>query len=118
MPHTYLITDISVKSLIEFIDDINSRNTNNDITMDDLFIKAAGKVCAELPDSNSQWNGTSIRSFKNANVSFVVSTGNGYVTPTVPQADSLTISKISQIRKNLVQKVKDDKLEANDTTVC
>ena len=87
------------------------------ISINDMFIKASAMALRLVPDVNSQWTGTAIRKFTNADVSVAVSTDTGLITPIIFQADRKNLNEISKSMKDLADRAKAGKLKPHEFQV-
>lgn len=89
----------------------------NKITFNDIFIKAVGRASTKFPQARSQWYGDFIRTFEQVDVAFAVDTGDGLITPIVPNVPRLRLSKLSGLSKELISKARNNKLAPQEYQV-
>ena len=111
VPHYYINITADVSDLI------NLRKTLNDsgiidtkITVNDLIVKAVACAMANVPEINVIWNESTIRQFKNVDISVAVAIEGGIFTPVIRNADTKTVSSISKEIKELAALAKTGKL--------
>ena len=94
-----------------------NKEAKTKISFNDIFIKAAALACVEVPEVNSQWQGTVIRRFKNADVSVAVDTGSGLITLIIFNANSKGLNEISLSMKDLADRAKKNALKPHEFIV-
>jgi pyruvate dehydrogenase E2 component (dihydrolipoamide acetyltransferase) len=77
-------------------------------------IKAASLSCLKIPETNSQWNGNTIRKFKNVDMSVAVQTDAGLITPIIFNANNKGLGQIATEVKQLAEKAKSNKLQPKE----
>lgn len=87
------------------------------ISFNDLIIKAASLACRDVPEVNSWWNGETIRTFKDVDISVAVDIGEGLITPIIRSANKKGLLEISGQMKELAQKAKNKKLRPEEYQV-
>lgn len=109
IPHFYLTIDVNMDALI------TARNLlNKKPSLNDFIIKATALALRDMPSVNSSWNVTSIRQWKNVDISVAVSTGEGLITPIIFQADKKSIGTIHEEVKALAEKARNNTLQPNE----
>lgn len=109
IPHFYLTIEINMDALIVARNSLDKKPSFND-----FIIKAAALSLRDIPSVNSSWNGTSIRQWKNIDISVAVSTGEGLITPIIFQADEKSVGIIHEEVKRLAEKAKGNALHPNE----
>jgi len=79
-----------------------------------MIIKAAALAAMKVPETNSSWMGTFIRTHKNVDMSVAVQTEHGLITPIVFSANTKGLSSIAKDVKELAGKAKAQKLKPNE----
>ena len=97
-------------------EDIN-KDSPAKISFNDMIIKAASLACRDVPDVNSQWHGSTIKSFKNADISVAVDIGDGLITPIITNANNRGLLDISSTMKELVDRAKTEQLKPQEYQV-
>mmetsp|Transcript_11319 Transcript_11319/g.9710 ORF Transcript_11319/g.9710 Transcript_11319/m.9710 type:complete len:202 (+) Transcript_11319:897-1502(+) len=113
IPHYYLTSEIVMDNLIKIRGELNKTATTK-ISFNDIFIKAAGLACIDIPEVNSQWLGDKIRRYKNADVSVAVDTGSGLITPIIFGANQKGLNAISNSMKDLAERAKKGALKPQE----
>ncbi|BEP32146.1 MAG: pyruvate dehydrogenase complex dihydrolipoamide acetyltransferase [Wolbachia endosymbiont of Drosophila biauraria] len=114
VPHFYLTVDCQVDKLISLKNEINSADENNEVTINDLIIKAAAFSMKKFPDINSSWIDNKILRYSNIDISIAVALEDGLITPIVKNADKKGILSISKEVKDLVSRARSGKLKPEE----
>lgn len=77
------------------------------ISVNDMLVKAIGLTNIDIPEGNQQWNGKTIRQFKDVDVSVAVATEQGLITPIVTKANEKTLTQIATKTKELITKARE-----------
>jgi len=84
------------------------------ISINDMIIKAASLAASNVPETNSEWRGDSIRRYKNVNMSIAVQTNNGLIVPTVTNTHLKGLEEIASEVKDLATRAKEGKLKPDE----
>eukprot|EP00168_Porphyra_purpurea_P007406 TRINITY_DN1933_c0_g1_i5.p2 TRINITY_DN1933_c0_g1~~TRINITY_DN1933_c0_g1_i5.p2 ORF type:complete len:201 (+),score=93.71 TRINITY_DN1933_c0_g1_i5:242-844(+) len=84
------------------------------VSVNDFVIKAAAAALRKVPEVNAQWKESSIRRFKNVDVSVAVQTERGLITPIVKDADRKGLGEISGDVKALAGKAREGTLQPHE----
>lgn len=118
VPHYYLTAKISIDKLIKLREEINSSFTEqkDKLSLNDFFIKAAAVASMQVPETRSRWDGDNNRILvsKTVDVSFAVDTGNGLITPIVPNAHKLRLRQVGGLTRQLIDKARNNKLKPEE----
>lgn len=122
IPHYYLTTEVTMDTLLALRTKQNAAlaaaaakgGPGGKISVNDFVIKAAAAALRKVPEVNSQWNETSIRRFKNVDVSVAVQTERGLITPIVTDADRKGLGEISADIKALAAKAREGTLQPHE----
>lgn len=82
IPHYYVTVSVNVDNLLKLRSKLNTLSKAK-ISVNDMVIKAASLAAVNVPETNSEWRGDSIRRYKNVNMSVAVQTPNGLIVPVV-----------------------------------
>lgn len=102
IPHFRVVADIETDALNELRERIRRDDQNNEISLNDLMIKACAMALMETPAVNLQWADNEIRQFHSADISVVVAVPEGLSTPIVRDAQVKPVAAISREIKDLV----------------
>lgn len=122
IPHYYLSAEVTMDTLLALRTKQNAAlaaaaakgGPGGKVSVNDFVIKAAAAALRKVPEVNSQWNETSIRRFKNVDVSVAVQTERGLITPIVTDADRKGLSEISADVKALAAKAREGTLQPHE----
>ncbi|MFA5581487.1 MAG: 2-oxo acid dehydrogenase subunit E2, partial [Paracoccaceae bacterium] len=113
IPHYYLRRDIRIDALEEFRGQLNARLEGRGvkISLNDLIVKACAMALQAVPDANVVWAGDRILRMKASDVAVAVALADGGLyTPVLLDADSRSLSSLSQQMKDLAARARDHKL--------
>ena len=113
IPHFYVNVECNVDKLIEIRAELNKHSPVK-ISVNDIIIKACSLACMKVPETNSSWQGNTIRKYKNVDMSIAVQTDNGLITPIIPQANLKGLVEISREMTELKEKAKQNKLKPHE----
>ncbi len=113
IPHFYLNMEINVDKISALRTELNKHSPVK-LSFNDLIIKAASLACIKVPETNSSWQGTFIRKYKNVDMSVAVQTDHGLMTPIIPNANLKGLAQISKEVKELAEKAKERKLKPQE----
>lgn len=122
IPHYYLSAEVTMDTLLALRTKQNAAlaasaakgGPGGKVSVNDFVIKAAAAALRKVPEVNSQWNETSIRRFKNVDVSVAVQTERGLITPIVTDADRKGLGEISADVKALAAKAREGTLQPHE----
>lgn len=110
IPHFYLTIDCKMNNLMELRKELNEISDVK-ISVNDLVIKAAALALAKVPEVNSSWTESAIRTYSNVDISVAVQTPKGLITPIVKNADIKRLGEIAKEVKDLANTAKEGKLK-------
>jgi pyruvate dehydrogenase E2 component (dihydrolipoyllysine-residue acetyltransferase) len=96
IPHFYLFIDVEMSAALAWRVEFNSES-QAEITINDIIVKAAASALAEYRDINAHVAEGSHILRKNINIGVAVSTEEGLLVPVIPDADRKDILEISQV---------------------
>lgn len=115
IPHFYLETDVNVRNLLEFKNNLQSNLNETRISLTDIFIKACAVSLQRHPAVNSRFLDTSVRQYKTVNIGIAVATDNALLAPVIKSCETKTIQQIATERAELVRKAQRKKLSPDET---
>jgi pyruvate dehydrogenase E2 component (dihydrolipoamide acetyltransferase) len=83
-----------VDALLELRRNVNGAAAAK-VSVNDFVLKAVAAALVEVPESNSIWNGDSIRRFESVDIAVAVAVDGGLLTPVLRGVDRLPISAIA-----------------------
>ncbi|CAD8135599.1 unnamed protein product [Paramecium pentaurelia] len=113
IPHYYLTMTVTMDKVLKVREELNKLQKVK-ISVNDFIIKASALALKDIPQANSQWHGTYIRKFANADISIAVATDAGLITPIVFNAGSKGLGTIASTVKELADKAKANKLKPQE----
>jgi len=84
------------------------------ITVTDVLTKVCAQALMRHRDMNVQYTDDALLVFPNADVGIAVAAPQGLVVPVVRAAERLTIAQIAQVRADLVERARENKLRTDD----
>lgn len=116
IPHYYLTSEVNVDKLLKVRSTYNKKLEKSGVklSVNDFIIKAVAVASQKVPEANSAWMDSTIRQFKNVDVSVAVSTDKGLITPIVFEANNKGVVQISLAVKELAAKARQNKLQPQE----
>ncbi len=116
VPHIYLTVDIRLDALLKLRTELNTSLENRGVklSVNDMLIKALALSLIEVPECNVQFAGDQMLKFSRADISVAVSIPSGLITPIITDANTKSVSAISNEMKDLGQRAKDGKLQPHE----
>lgn len=114
-PHFYVTVEINMGKVWEFRKKINEVAPVK-ISFNDLIVKACAVNLPKHPVINSSWQGDTIRTNNDVNISVAVAVPDGLFMPVVRYANMKSLSQINIEVKDLVGRAKQRKLGQEEMT--
>jgi len=116
IPHYYLTVECRMDKIINLRKEINTAYEKEGVklSVNDFIIKAVALACKRVPECNSAWMDTFIRTFHSCDVSVAVDTGNGLITPIVTGVEAKGLAEISLSVKDMATRAKEGKLAPHE----
>jgi pyruvate dehydrogenase E2 component (dihydrolipoamide acetyltransferase) len=116
IPHYYLTVECRMDKIMALRKEINATYEKEGVklSVNDFVIKAVALSCKRVPDCNSAWMETFIRTFHTCDVSVAVDTGSGLITPIVTGVESKGLAEISESVKEMAGRAKVGKLAPHE----
>jgi len=112
-PHFYLTMEVVMDKCMDTRAKIN-KLTETKISFNDFIIKAAAKALTLHPTVNSSWLGDKIRQYHYVNIGVAVAMEEGLVVPVIKNADTKSLSTITNEVRELADKARDRKIQPAD----
>jgi len=116
-PHIYLFTDLNMEKMLIvrgiILEDFE-RQFNVRPSVNDFLIKAVALAIREYPLLNATVRGDEIHVHPEINVGLAVALDDGLIVPAIPRADELGLGTIAQMRVDLVDRAKKEKLKIEE----
>merc|ERR1719427_2474152 len=116
IPHYYLTVECRMDKIMALRKEINATYEKEGVklSVNDFVIKAVALACKRVPDCNSAWMETFIRTFHTCDVSVAVDTGSGLITPIVTGVEAKGLAEISESVKEMAGRAKVGKLAPHE----
>ncbi len=108
-PHSAIVMEADITNAAAF-----HRETQFSYT--EMLIKAVARALLDHRLLNATLEGEQIKVFQDINVGVAVTTKNGLVVPVIKNADKKSLSEISLVLKELLEKARQGKLTKEDLT--
>jgi pyruvate dehydrogenase E2 component (dihydrolipoamide acetyltransferase) len=113
IPHFYLTAEYDVTNLLSLREQINEIEGIK-TSVNDFIVRAAALALRHHPNVNASWGDEAITQHGEIHIGIAVSTPEGLITPVVRNADSKSVTDISNEVRALAEKAKNRKLTPND----
>jgi pyruvate dehydrogenase E2 component (dihydrolipoamide acetyltransferase) len=121
IPHFYLTMDCNIGKLLEAREEINAAAPKNNegkpaykLSVNDFVLKALALALQRVPDSNVSWTEGGMLKHKHSDVGVAVAIPNGLITPIIRQAETKSLSTISNEMKDFAARARARKLKPNE----
>merc|ERR550539_320561 len=116
IPHYYLTVECRMDKIMALRKEINANYEKEGVklSVNDFVIKAVALACKRVPECNSAWMETFIRTFHTCDVSVAVDTGSGLITPIVTGVEAKGLAEISESVKEMAGRAKIGKLAPHE----
>jgi pyruvate dehydrogenase E2 component (dihydrolipoamide acetyltransferase) len=121
IPHFYLTADIEIGALIRLREQANAAapkdadgNPAFKLSVNDFVIKAWAAALQRVPAANAVWAEDRILRFGRSDIGIAVAVEGGLITPLMRNADTKTLSAISQEMKELSARARAKKLKPDE----
>jgi len=108
-PHSTIFMEVDMSKAKKLHEEIR-------VTYTDVVVKVVAKALVEHPVMNSTLKGEEIRVFEDVNIGVAVATEKGLAVPVIRNADKKSLTEISSVLKELVERVREGKLEKDEMT--
>lgn len=108
IPHFYLRRDVRIDALLRLRTELNRQLEPRGVklSVNDFIIKACALALQQVPDCNAVWAGDRILRLKPSDVAVAVAIDGGLFTPVLRDADSKSLSKLSEEMKDLAERAR------------
>jgi pyruvate dehydrogenase E2 component (dihydrolipoamide acetyltransferase) len=113
IPHFYVSIDIDATDLETWWTSAVESDRPG-ITLTDVIVKAAADTLSNYPTLNARLEGDDIITNENVHIGLAVGTDGGLLVPVIDSAESKPLSRITEIRSDIVAAARQGKL-ASDT---
>jgi pyruvate dehydrogenase E2 component (dihydrolipoamide acetyltransferase) len=121
IPHFYLTVDCVIDRLMAAREEINATAPKNKegkpaykLSVNDFVVKALAVALQKIPNANVSWTESGMLKHKHSDIGVAVALPGGLITPIVRNAESKTLSAISNELKDMVARARAKKLKPNE----
>ncbi len=121
VPHFYLTIDCDIGKLLDAREEINASAPKDKdgkpaykLSVNDFVIKALALALQKVPDANASWTDAGMLKHKHSDVGVAVAMPNGLITPIIRNAESKSLSVISNEMKDFAVRARARKLKPNE----
>ena len=121
IPHFYLTVDCDIGKLVAAREEINAAAPkDNDgkpaykLSVNDFVIKALALALQRVPDANVSWSEAGMLKHKHSDVGVAVALPGGLITPIIRNAETKSLSAISNEMKELAARARAKKLKPQE----
>src|SRR5215470_1542171 len=121
IPHFYLTIDCTIDRLLAAREEINAAAPKNKdgkpaykLSVNDFVIKALAIALQRIPDANVSWSEAGMLKHKHSDIGVAVALPGGLITPIVRNAESKSLSAISNEMKDLAARARARKLKPQE----
>jgi pyruvate dehydrogenase E2 component (dihydrolipoamide acetyltransferase) len=121
IPHFYLTVDCDIGKLLEAREEINTAAPKDKdgkpaykLSVNDFVVKALALALQRVPDANVSWTDAGMLKHKHSDIGVAVAMPNGLITPIVRNAETKSLSAISNEMKELAARARARKLKPHE----
>jgi pyruvate dehydrogenase E2 component (dihydrolipoamide acetyltransferase) len=121
IPHFYLTIDCVIDTLMAAREEINASAPKNKegmvaykLSVNDFVVKALALALQKIPDANVSWTESGMLKHKHSDVGVAVALPGGLITPIVRNAETKSLSAISNELRDLVARARSRKLKPQE----
>jgi pyruvate dehydrogenase E2 component (dihydrolipoamide acetyltransferase) len=121
IPHFYLTIDCNIDKLIAAREEINEAAPKDKdgkpawkLSVNDFVIKALALALQRVPDANVSWTEGGMLKHKHSDIGVAVAMPGGLITPIIRNAETKSLSAISNEMKDLAGRARARKLKPNE----
>jgi pyruvate dehydrogenase E2 component (dihydrolipoamide acetyltransferase) len=121
IPHFYLTVDCDIGKLLQAREEINDAAPKDKdgkpaykLSVNDFVIKALALALQRVPDANVSWTEGGMLKHKHSDIGVAVAMPNGLITPIVRNAETKSLSVISNEMRELAVRARDRKLKPHE----
>jgi pyruvate dehydrogenase E2 component (dihydrolipoamide acetyltransferase) len=121
IPHFYLTVDCDIGKLLQAREEINATAPKDKdgkpaykLSVNDFVIKALALALQRIPDANVSWTEAGMLKHKHSDIGVAVAMQNGLITPIIRNAESKSLSVISNEMRELASRARARKLKPQE----
>lgn len=105
-PHFRVQVDAAIDDLLALRKTLNDSNPQARVSVNDMIIKACACALLKVPAVNVQFDGDTVRQFRDADIAVAVALDDGLITPIVRRANKKGLIEISNEVRDLATRAK------------
>src|SRR5580700_1324129 len=121
IPHFYLTIDCDIGKLLDAREEINAAAPKDKdgkpaykLSVNDFVIKALALALQRVPDANVSWTDGGMLKHKHSDIGVAVAMPNGLITPIIRNAETKSLSAISNEMRDLAVRARGRKLKPQE----
>jgi pyruvate dehydrogenase E2 component (dihydrolipoamide acetyltransferase) len=121
IPHFYLTVDCDIGKLLDAREEINASAPKDKdgkpaykLSVNDFVIKALALALQKVPDANVSWTDGGMLKHKHSDIGVAVAMPNGLITPIIRNAESKSLSAISNEMRDFAVRARARKLKPQE----
>jgi pyruvate dehydrogenase E2 component (dihydrolipoamide acetyltransferase) len=121
VPHYFLTVDCDIGKLLEAREEINAIAPKDKdgkpaykLSVNDFVVKALALALQRVPDANVTWTEGGMLKHKHSDIGVAVAMPNGLITPIVRDAETKSLSAISNEMRELAVRARERKLKPHE----
>lgn len=121
IPHFYLTIDCNIGKLTAAREEINAQAPKDKdgkpsykLSVNDFVIKALALALQRIPDANVSWTESGMLKHKHSDIGVAVALPGGLITPIVRNAETKSLSTISNEMKDMAGRARNRKLKPEE----
>lgn len=113
-PHFRVKISASVDAAMQLRQTINSQRSDLKVSLNDILIKASASALIAVPEVNIQFDGETVRRYRDADIAVAVALDDGLITPIIRQANNKGLAAISSEMRDLATRARIGRLKAGE----
>lgn len=114
VPHFYLNVDVDMGEALKLKDEAKAQDVK--VSVNDIILKATAVALRRMPAMNVQFGGDSAVKLSSVDVGMAVAIEDGLLTPVLRNADSLSLSEIASLSRELAERARRRALKPEEYT--
>jgi pyruvate dehydrogenase E2 component (dihydrolipoamide acetyltransferase) len=116
IPHFYLVADVTMDALLKIREEANAGAPKDSykLSVNDFVIKALALALQRVPDANVSWTEGGLLKHKHSDIGVAVALPGGLITPIIRNAESKSLSSISNEMRDLAARARARKLKPHE----
>jgi pyruvate dehydrogenase E2 component (dihydrolipoamide acetyltransferase) len=110
IPHFYLRCECRIDALLELRAELNSRSSEDRLSVNDFVVRACALALQEVPEANASWGEDALICYERSDIAIAVATDGGLVTPVVRSADRKGLATLAREIRDLAERARAGKL--------